>query len=79
MTAQRQQGFHSVINNSCLFLVKPILLFCVMEDPIVIAGIGARLPGRRAWCEEVDEGIDAKARWPRGIHGIQQVLKMLLI
>ena len=49
-----------------------------MEDPIVIAGIGARLPCKRSWCDEVDEGIDSKARWPRGIHGIQQVSFLLL-
>ena len=49
-----------------------------MEDPIVIAGIGARLPGRRSWCDEVDEGIDSKARWPRGTNGIQQVSFVIL-
>ena len=39
------------------------------EDVVVVAGIGARLPGRETWFKEETER--GSARWPPGFCGIK--------
>ena len=39
------------------------------EDVVVVAGIGARLPGRETWFQEETER--GSARWPPGFCGIK--------
>ena len=40
-----------------------------MNEPIVISGVAARLPGKKSWFEKPTEKI--RARWPAGFIGIK--------